>query len=204
MRVFLFLLILVCGVWASVFEKLEEKLSEVKSVKVVFIQKTRYSWYPKPELSKGIFYATREGKFRIEYTYPDEVVIVSNGKEIIILNKVDREAIIDSVKNNTSPVIESLFFFSRPLGEVFTFIGEMEKGDLKVLILKPKSKDENVKEVFLEVDPDLEVRRVRVIDSEGTETTIEFMDVKKNFTPSEGLFRINIPPDVKVRRAGEL
>ncbi|WP_457601679.1 outer membrane lipoprotein carrier protein LolA [Hydrogenivirga sp.] len=205
MRVLL-ILILITPLLAvsSTFKELEKKLKEVKSVRVVFVQKTRYSWYPKPELSKGVFYATKDGKFRIEYTYPDRVVMVSTGKEIIILNKEDREAIIDSTENNTSPVIESLFFFSKPLGEVFEAVGEMEKGGLRVLILRPKRKDENIKEVYVEVDERLDIRRIRVVDSEGTQTTIEFIDVRKNFRPSSGLFRLELPPDVKVRKAGKL
>ena len=206
MRLIVFILLFLTPLIAvsSTFKELEDKLKNVKSVRVVFVQKTRYSWYPKPELSKGVFYATKDGKFRIEYTYPDEVVMVSNGKEIIILNKEDREAIIDNVENNTSPVIESLFFFSKPLSEVFEPVGELEKKGLKVLILKPKRKDENIKEVYVELDKDLEVRRIRVVDSEDTQTTVEFIDIRKNFKPSAGLFRIELPPDVKVRRADAL
>ncbi len=206
MRFLLLLLLMVASALAdtSTFKKLEEKLKDVKSVKVFFVQKTRYSWYPKPELSKGVFYATKDGRFRIEYTYPDRIVMVSNGKEIIIYNEEDKEAIIDSTENNTSPVIESLFFFSRPLGEVFDPVGELEKGNLKVVILRPKRKDENIKEVYVEVDEDLDPRRIRVVDSEGTETTIEFIDVVKNYTPSSHLFRLDLPPDTKVRRAENL
>jgi len=140
---------------SSTFDELERKLRNIRSVKVVFLQKTRYSWYPKPETSKGIFYATR------------------NGKEILILNEEDREALLDSVENNTSPVVESLFFFARPLSEVFEPVGELEKEGVRVLVLKPVQKDENVKEVYVELDEDLEVLRVRVLDSEDTETTVE-------------------------------
>lgn len=186
---------------AETFKKLEEKLKGIKSIKVVFVQKTRYSWYPKPDVSKGIFYATKDRKFRIEYTYPDRVIMVSKGGEILIFNEEDREAIIDHVENNTSPVIESLFFFSRPLGEVFTPVGEFGKEGLRVVVLEPKKSDENIKKVFVEVDEELEVKRMRVVDSEDTETTIEFIEVRKNFTPSAGLFRLDLPPDVKVRKA---
>ncbi len=202
LRVFL-LLILPVIVLASTFERLESKLLNIKSVKVVFVQKVKYSWYPKPEVSKGIFYATKSGKFRIEYTQPDPVIIVSDGKEIIIYNEEDRSALIDSTQNNTSPVIESLFFFSKPLSEVFDPIGELVKGNYKVLILKPKRRDENIKEVYVDLDKNMEVKRVRVIDSEDTETIIEFVSVRKNYTPSNHLFRINLPPDVRVRRVGK-
>jgi len=186
---------------SSTFKKLEKKLADVRTVKVVFIQKTRYSWYPKPDISKGIFYATKDRKFRIEYTYPDRVTMVSKGKEIIVYNEEDREAILDHVENNTSPVIESLFFFSRPLSEVFTPVGEFSKEGLRVLVLEPKKRDENIKKVYVEVDEDLEVKRIRVVDSEDTETTIEFIEVRRNFTPSSGLFDLVLPPDVKIRRA---
>lgn len=201
----LLLIFIACSVaTSSTFEELEEKLKGIRSVKVFFIQKTVYPWYPKPELSKGIFYATRDGKFRIEYTYPDRIIMVSNGKEIIIYNEEDKEAIIDSVKNNTSPVIESLFFFSRPLGEVFDPVGELRKGSLKVVILRPKRKDENIREVYVEVDAELNLKRIKVIDSEGTETIVEFVDMVKNYTPSSRLFKFDLPPDARVRRAGNL
>jgi len=202
MRLFVLLLLLTIPLKAvsSTFKELENRLSAVKSVKVVFLQKTRYSWYPKPEISKGVFYATREGKFRIEYTSPERVIMVSNGQEILILNVEEKEALLDSVRNNTSPVVESLFFFARPLSEVFDPVGELEKNGVKVLVLKPKEEDENVKEVYVELDEDLEVLRVRIVDVEDTETTVEFLEVSKNFSPSSGLFLLDIPPDVRVRK----
>lgn len=204
MRLLLAILSFLSFVFASAFEELEQKLSQTKSIKVVFIQKTKYSWYPKPEMSKGVFYAVKGGKFRIEYTYPDEVVIVSDGRRILILNRTDREAILDSVSNNTSPVIESLFLFSRPLGEVFSFVGEIDKDGVRVLILRPKTRDKNIEKVFLDLSEEFDVKSIRVIEDQGTETIIEFLEVRRNFTPSSGLFRISIPPDVKVRRAGRL
>ncbi len=185
---------------SSSFKDLEKKLTDIRSVKVVFVQKTVYSWYPRPDVSKGVFYATKEGKFRIEYTYPDRVVMVSGGNEIIIYNEEDREAFIDSVENNTSPVIESLFFFSRPLGEVFRSVGEMVRDGVRTIVLEPKRRDENIKRVYLELDEKLEIRRVRIVDSENTETILEFLEIRKNFTPSSGLFRLELPPDVRVRR----
>ncbi|MDQ7082819.1 MAG: outer-membrane lipoprotein carrier protein LolA [Aquificota bacterium] len=191
-------------VFGGTFEDLEEKLKGIKTIKVVFIQKTVYSWYPRPDISKGYFYASRGGKFRIEYTYPDRVVLVSDGERIIVYNEEEKEAIVDSVERNTSPVIESLFFFSRPLSDVFEPVGEIQEGDRRVIIMRPKARDENIERVFVEVNPDLEVVRVKVIDRERTETVIEFIDVQKNFSPSPGLFTLDLPPDVRLREAGGL
>ncbi len=198
----LFLLILSAPPKAvsSSFKELESKLRGVKSVKVVFVQKTLYSWYPRPDVSKGVFYATRDRRFRIEYTYPDRVIMVSDGRRILIYNEEDREAFMDSLENNTSPVIESLFFFSRPLGEVFRPAGEIAREGVKVLVLEPRRRDENIKKVYVELSDALEIKRMRIIDAEDTETVIEFIEIRKNFTPSSGLFSLELPPDVRVRR----
>ncbi len=204
MGVFLLVLLSFSVALGGTFQDLEEKLKAVRTVKVVFLQKTRYSWYPKPDVSKGYFYAAKGGKFRIEYTYPDRVIMVSDGERIVIYNQEDKEAIVDSVENNTSPVVESLFFFSRPLSAVFDPVGEIEKGDIKVVILKPKAEDENIERVFVEINPDLEVLRIRVVDKEKTETIIEFIDIQKNFNPSPGLFTLDLPSDVKIRKVNDL
>jgi len=204
MKVFIALLLLLSLALSSTFEELQKKLAGVKTVKVLFIQKTHYSWYPKPELSKGVFYAASDGRFRIDYTYPDDVVIVSDGAEIIIYNREEKEALIDSVKNNTSPVIESLFFFSRPLSDVFELAGEIKREGRIVLILKPKKEDENIREVYVELGSDLEIRSVEVVDKEDTRTLIEFIEVRKNYLPSQDLFRITLPSGVRVRRAESL
>ena len=198
----LLLLFLSQSLWASYFELLQKKLSEVKTVKVSFIQKVKYSWYPKADVSKGYIYAARDGRFKIEYTYPDRVVIFSRGDEIVIYNKDQGEVIIDNLGNNRSAVIESLFFFSRPLSEVFKPVGEIDRGLKRTIVLKPIYSDENIKEVYVELSPDLDIQRLRIYDREDTETVIEFIDVMQNFTPSPELFTEPIPRNVKVRRVG--
>ncbi len=198
----LILLILISLVHSSTLEELERKLSETRTVKVSFIQKVKYTWYPKADISKGYFYASRDGRFKIEYTYPDRVVIFSRGKEIVIYNRDQKEALIDRVDNNRSAVIEALFFFSRPLSEVFRQVGEIDRGLKKTIVLKPINPDENIKEVYVELTQELEIQKLRIYDKEDTETIIEFIDIIRNFSPSEGLFRENLPPDVRVRKVG--
>ena len=202
MSILSFFLIFIQFVFPNEFKNLEKKLMETKTVKVIFEQRIKYSWYPKEDVSRGIFYASKDGFLRIDYTMPDKITIFSDGKKVYIINYEEKEVYIDSMKRNQSPVIESLFIFSKPLSEVFEYVGKTVKEGYKVLILKPKEKDEIIKEVHIYIDENGEIVRLKTYDSEETETTIEFIEVLRNFTPSEELFKIRIPEGFKVESYG--
>lgn len=199
MRYLLLVLIPIIS-WGQAFSMLEKRLSEIKTLKVAFVQKVSYSWYPKVDVSKGFFYAQKGGKFRIEYEQPERMLIVSDGRDILLYYPKEKSAIIDKVENNRSAVVEALFLLSKPLGEVFDQVGEIRKEANTTLILKPKVIDDNFYRVYVELDEELNIRSIRVEDKDGTTTTVEFLSLSKNFSPSEELFRIRLPSGVKVQR----
>lgn len=179
---------------------LEKKLEEIRTLRASFIQKVQYSWYPKPEVSKGFFYAQKGGKFRIEYEQPQRMLIVSDGKKILIYDPEENTAILDRVERNRSAVVEALFLLSRPLRDVFDKVGEISKNNGHVIVLKPKVQDPYFSRVYVEVDGWRNIKSIKVEEKDGSFTTVELVDVKYNFTPSEDLFRITVPKGVKVRQ----
>lgn len=197
---YLVLLIFPLLSFAQTFYLLEKKLEQIKTLRVSFVQKVSYSWYPKPDISKGFFYAQKGGKFRIEYEQPERMTIVSDGKNILIYYPQEKSAIIDRVENNRSAVIEALFLLSKPLSEVFEPVGEIKNSRNTILVLKPKLKDDEFYRVFLEIDEEYNVKSLKVEDKEGTTTTVEFLSVSNNFSPSEDLFRIKLPQGIRVKR----
>jgi outer membrane lipoprotein carrier protein len=197
---YLVLLIFPLLSFAQTFHLLEKKLEQMKTLRVSFVQKVSYSWYPKPDISKGFFYAQKGGKFRIEYEQPEPMIIVSDGKNILIYYPQEKSAIIDRVENNRSAVVEALFLLSKPLSEVFEPIGEIKNGRSTTLVLKPRLKDDEFYRVYLEVDEEYDVKSLKVEDKEGTTTTVEFLSMSSNFSPSEDLFKIKLPQGVKVKK----
>jgi outer membrane lipoprotein carrier protein len=197
---YLVLLIFPLLSFAQTFHLLEKKLEQMKTLRVSFVQKVSYSWYPKPDISKGFFYAQKGGKFRIEYEQPERMIIVSDGKNILIYYPQEKSAIIDRVENNRSAVVEALFLLSKPLSEVFEPIGEIKNGRSTTLVLKPRLKDDEFYRVYLEVDEEYNVKSLKVEDKEGTTTTVEFLSMSSNFSPSEDLFKIKLPQGVKVKK----
>jgi len=197
---YLVLLIFPLLSFAQTFHLLEKKLEQMKTLRVSFVQKVSYSWYPKPDISKGFFYAQKGGKFRIEYEQPERMIIVSDGKNILIYYPQEKSAIIDRVENNRSAVVEALFLLSKPLSEVFEPIGEIKNGRSTTLVLKPRLKDDEFYRVYLEIDEEYNVKSLKVEDKEGTTTTVEFLSMSSNFSPSEDLFKIKLPQGVEVKK----
>lgn len=200
MIVLLFLLTLLSSTLSQTFSDLQRRLEEIRTMRVAFVQRTQYPWQSKPDVSKGIFYAQKGGRFRIEYEQPDNTLIVSDGNQVMVYNPKDKTAFLDRLDRNSSPVVEALFLLSRPLSEVFDLIGEMESGRNKVFIFKPKVKDDYFSRVFVEVSQRGEIRNIKVEEREGINTTIEFISISYNFTPSEGLFRVRVPEGARVIR----
>ncbi len=186
--------------FAQSFEKLEKKLQEIRVLKASFIQRVKYPWYSKQDVSKGFFYAQKGGRFRIEYEQPEKTIIVSDGREIVLYSPSEKSAIIDSIDRNQSAVIESLLLVSRPLSEVFDLVGEIEREGKRFLVLKPKTKDDFFHRVLVRMDQDGMPKVIRVEEKDGTTTEIELLEVNTNFTASSSLFKIHLPADTKVKR----
>jgi Outer membrane lipoprotein-sorting protein len=149
-------------VFAQGFEQLEKRLAQINTIKVSFVQKTKYTWRTKEDVAKGFFYAQKGGKFRIEYEQPEKMIIVSDGREVVLYYPAQGNALIDSMEKNQSPVVESLLLVSKPLGEVFDLVGEIERDGRRFFVLKPKVNDEFFHRVFVHADWDGTPRLVRV------------------------------------------
>jgi len=198
--VLLILLLTISFVFPNAFEKLKELYETTKTIKVSFIQEVKYDWYPKPDVSKGIFYASKGGKVRIDYFSPDRISIFVDKNKVVLVNYEERVVYIESIKRNTSPVIASLFLLSEPPHKVFKPVGEFKKKNKTVLILKPLKKDENVKEVKVYLSKEGEILGLKTYDSQGSEISINFIKVKRNYLPSSTLFVPRIPEGFKVQR----
>jgi hypothetical protein len=58
---FFVLLLFPLFVFAQSFEQLEKRLAQINTIKVSFVQKTKYTWRTKEDVAKGFFYAQKGG-----------------------------------------------------------------------------------------------------------------------------------------------
>ena len=94
MKTLILFLFLICFSFSQSFEEFEKRLDSIKSIKVAFVQKVQYPWQSKADVSKGIFYAQRGGRFRIEYQHPEKTLIVSDGFKVLVYSPKDKTAFI--------------------------------------------------------------------------------------------------------------
>ena len=201
-KIFLIFFLSLITAFGGDLKTLEKIFNETKTLKVSFLQKVKYDWYPKEDKSKGVFYAKKGGLFRLEYYSPDRITIISDGKKVYVIDHEEKSVYVEPVSENTSPVIGSLFLLSKPLSEVFSLQSVMKKGDYEVYVLKPLKEDENIKEVWVYLNSEGEIKRIVSYDKQNTRTEIDFIEVKRNFTPTEELFKVHIPSDFQVRSDG--
>lgn len=192
------ILALVLVSWSKTFEELERKLEKIHTLRAHFIQKTVYTWYPKPDISEGLFISIRGEGFRIDYLSPERVTITSYGGKTIVYNHEDKEALVS--EGDQPAVVESLLFFSKPLSEVFSLKEERKEGSYSILELVPKKESGQLVKIRLYVDGSLRVKKVVFWDSEGTETTLEFKRLEENVPVTEDQLRLELPKDAHIQR----
>ncbi|NPB06007.1 MAG: hypothetical protein GXO03_00210 [Aquificae bacterium] len=181
-------------------EKLEKLLRTTQTVKVGFTQKTSYDWFPKEEISRGVFYASRNGKFRLEYYAPERVTVVSDGRTVVVLNH-DEKTVFTERFNARGELLYGLFVAERPLNELFELTAHLKKDGREVFVLKPK-RDETVREVKLVLKGD-EPERLVILYGDGGKTVFEITEFKRNFEPTEELFKIELPEGYRVQQYGD-
>ncbi|NPA32805.1 MAG: hypothetical protein GXO04_04180 [Aquificae bacterium] len=202
MRLLIFLFFIGKLLLAEEFEKLKNVFSNTNTLKLSFRQTVTYDWYPKPERSRGILYVKRGEFLRIDYMSPERLTLIADKNNVYLINYEQKTVYVESMKRNTSPVVESLFLLSKPLDETFTLVGKKKENGITVLLLEPKKKDENLNLVKLYVRRDGTPFKLVLYDSQGAKIEIEFIELKRNFRPRDELFKIKIPDEFKVIRYG--
>ena len=180
-------------VFAIPLADLKESLSNFQILKVEFIQEDIYPWYPEPEVSKGVFYLSSDGRYRLDYLEPDRTVILYNLKERILYSPEEKTALISPEEDKTSRILLSLLSRGEPLEKHFRIIDQKASN----LVLEPKE-DMGIKYVKLSLQGKI-LKVVEFEDSEGNRTILRIISITKD--PKEGdPFSLDLPKDVKIKK----
>lgn len=161
-----------------------------------FNQRVSYPWQAKPDSSKGTFFATKDGRFRIQYEQPSKINIISDGQRLMVYYISENAYNIEKLEPSRGGLFYALTFFSKPLKDLFEQVGEIENSGITTIVLKPKEKDPIVSRVLIEIQSG-EIRGLKIEERSGITTTVEFIAIKRNFRPSEELFKIAVPEGAK-------
>lgn len=201
-RLFSILLLLTAGLTAlpsqaDAIKRLEEYVSETRTLRGDFQQTVQDRKGRKTQQSSGSFYFSRPGKFRWLYDKPYEQLIVGDGKKIWI-HDTDLEQV--TVKKMDRAIGESpaaLLAGSNDIDKHFNLKDAGEKDGLEWLEATPKDKEGSFEKVRLGFKGS-QLAAMELADNFGQRTALRFTNLRRNPSLEPELFRFTPPKGIDV------
>lgn len=138
-------------------------------------------------ISSGIFYLQRPGKFRLDYTDPDSLLVVTQGNDLVTYDSYSDDVTYIPLGDTLANVL---------LREKVRFSGDITvssvthtRDEMKVTIVKTRAAEEGSLTMIFRNKPQLELIKWIVVDNQGTRTQVHLSNVKKGQDLDPGLFR---------------
>ncbi|HLG18681.1 MAG TPA: outer membrane lipoprotein carrier protein LolA [Bdellovibrionota bacterium] len=188
----------------GVVDQLQKSYDHIQSIEANFEQTYRSKRFDE-KINRGKLAIVKPGKMRWDYREPKGKVLVSNGKEILLYDPEDHQALVTPQPAQSDlPVALAFLWGGAKLTDKFTVSlkGEKKTEDKQETTLRclPKEPIPNVKEVFLTVrsgEPMLVVAS-RVIDSLEGESEIRFTDIRVNPSIENRRFEFKPPKNTPI------
>jgi outer membrane lipoprotein-sorting protein len=174
----------------QVFEKILDKLSGVKTLKINFnLGKLRYS---------GILFVDLTGKYRLELKKDSKTdrIIVTNGKKVWNYSPFEKKVVISSLETEESSGLQNFFAqFSKDFAPLsYTKELSSELGSNYILKVKSNSTNQVVK-IFL--TEQLDIKGVE-FENDGKPTFYKILKIEYNPKIKKNFFEFKIPRGIEV------
>ena len=164
--------------------KIENYLNNLKTLQAGFVQMSSNGG-----TAEGRIYIAKPSKIRMEYTAPDELLIVGNG-DYIIYN--DKE--LDQITNIDYKDIPATMIQTKQIkfdGQNLKVVDVYEDGGQTAITVETPQKPE-IKPITLIFDNEpFRLKQWKVIDTQNIEITISLFDIEQDLTLSDSLFKFD-------------
>ena len=147
--------------------------------------------------SLGTVLLLRPGRFRWEYTAPNNQTIVSDGLNLVIYDPELDQASVQPVFEALGDAPITLLMRERPVFERFEVTRKQRRDGLDWISLVPKVKDVEFTEINLGLDKE-KVVRMELLDHFEQTTIINFLRFELNPEIADDAFRLHLPDTVDV------
>lgn len=164
--------------------RIENYLNNLQSLQAGFVQMSSNGG-----TAEGKIYISKPSKIRMEYTAPDELLIVGNGDYIIYNDKeLDQVTNIDYKDIPATMILTQKIRFDGTNLKVTDFY--KDNGQTSVTVETPKNK--GVKPITLIFDNNpFRLKQWKVIDQQNIEVTISLFDMQTDVGLNDGLFKFD-------------
>ena len=155
------------------------------------------------DTERGVVHVKKPGRWRFNYSIPEEKSFISNGSSIFSYFPQDQQVIISQLP--TSPGASTPALFLSGVGNLHrdfdTEVLNPVDSDSRSLILRltPIADNANYEFLMLTLDPEtFDIKVMASTDFQGGVSTYTFSNLEENPGLSDTVFEFDIPQDVEV------
>jgi outer membrane lipoprotein carrier protein len=184
----------------ALVERMQAFYEKTEDFKAAFKQDYKYKLFKRTQTSTGTVIYKKPGLMRWEYENPSPRTFVLAGSKVYAYDPPAQTLTVGSVDTSKLSASVTFLFGQGRLADEF----HIKKGtcaDCKgtLLVLDPAQPDPRFRQVRLEVDSKTaQVLKSTVVDPDGSENTIAFLDLKTNVGVSKDGFKLEPPEGTRI------
>jgi outer membrane lipoprotein carrier protein len=171
-----------------------------------FEQRYAYTASKRTQTSTGQVTFKKPAMMRWEYEKPSKKTFVLAGPKIYAHDPEAKLLTVAAVGTNQLSASVTFLWGQGKLADEFAIVAKpcasLDGGACvsQVLEMTPLKPDPRFKRILLEVDPaSAQVLKSTVIDPDGSQNAISFLQLKTNTGVDAASFKLNVPPDTQVQ-----
>lgn len=184
----------------TLVDRMQAFYEKTGDFKAGFRQDYKYKTFKRTQTSEGVVTYKKPGLMRWEYQKPSVRTFVLAGNKVYMYDPPAQSLTVASMDTSQLSASVTFLFGQGKLADEFA----ITKGACKdckgtLLVLDPLKVEPRFKQVRLEVDPaTAQVLKSTVVDPDGSENAISFLDLKTNVGISADSFKMDVPDDTRV------
>lgn len=184
----------------SLVDRMQAFYEKTGDFRAAFRQDYKYKTFRRTQTSEGTVTYKKPGLMRWEYQKPTARTFVLAGNKVYAYDPAAQTLTVGSVDTSQLSASVTFLFGQGKLADEFS----ITKGTCKdckgtLLVLDPLKAEPRFRQVRLEVDPaTAQVLKSTVVDPDGSENAITFLNLKTNVGIDADSFKMDVPNDTRV------
>jgi len=184
----------------ALVDRMQAFYEKTGDFKAGFRQDYKYKTFRRTQTSEGVVTYKKPGLMRFEYQKPTARTFVLAANKVYAYDPAAQSLTVGSVDTSQLSASVTFLFGQGKLADEFSITrGACKDCKGTLLVLDPLKAEPRFRQVRLEVDPKTaQVLKSTVVDPDGSENAITFLDLKTNVGIAADSFKLDVPDDTRV------
>ncbi|GMU04219.1 LolA family protein [Corallococcus caeni] len=184
----------------TLVDRMQAFYEKTGDFKAGFKQDYKYKAFRRTQTSTGTVTYKKPGLMRWEYENPSKRTFVLAGNKVYMHDPEAQTLSVAAMDTSKLSASVTFLFGQGKLADEFAITkGECKDCKGTLLVLDPLKEEPRFRQVRLEVDPaTAQVLKSTVVDPDGSENTIAFLNLKTNVGIAADSFKLNPPEGTRV------